>query len=285
MLLSEIKKDLYILKIQLFKLFYSKYFIFSFLLFYSFLPLMITLEVFIYAFILYFCILSTLIFYKCATLSTLSLSLRVSIQVCALVFYWGALLLLYSLLSMFFFGENTTLKLSFMVISLVLPLVFALNALIESMYEIIDSLNKIKVTDFKKTFTITIIFIVLVVLLTDIVFSIIYSSVILLGDVFGYLTNKPNFTEIKKTFNTKTIEAFYNIFYFTFSIHYAIPFTGDSIFTKLQELVNKSSVLSIIQIVHVLFAKAIDLLILGLVANKFFNFSKKKKRIRNYIRP
>jgi hypothetical protein len=265
-----------VLRDEFFRLAYNQLTIVSFLLLYFCLPL-IPAYVVLFVTLLFSSIFMTVYWYKFATNSTLFLGPRIFSQIVMFVSFSTILFLIHGILSELFFGENLTLNIVFIIIGLLPLLYFAIVDLIDLINQIIIEFDNIKGKNFKKIFMSTVVIIGAIIFTTDLVFCIIYSFVILFGELFGYLKHLPHFTEIRDSFNTKTFVAFYNTFYFTFSIHFAIPFSGDSNFIRLQEMINKSILLSLIQIIHILFAKAIDLLILGLVANRFVEFFKQTK--------
>jgi|HigsolmetaAR204D_1030405.scaffolds.fasta_scaffold02844_2 hypothetical protein len=244
----------------------------SFLLLYFCLPL---IPGYVVLFVTLFFL--TVYFYKVATNSTLTIVPRIFFQIVMIVLFSTIIFLLHGKLRVLIFGENLTLNIVFLIICLLPFLYFAIVNLIDLINQIIIEFDNIKGKSFKNFFASTVVIIGATIFITDLVFCFIYSFAILLGEIFGYLKGIPHFTEIRDSFNTTTPVAFYNTFYFTFSIHFAIPFSGDSNFIRLQEMINKSFLLSSIQIIHILFSKAIDLLILGLVANRFVEFFNQTK--------
>lgn len=264
------KAILAILVREFYSLFYSKYNFALFILYYYSLPYQ-PQQAFIYISVIYIGILLSIFLFRFATSSKLSLVLRIFIQIWMLVFFWITLDLIHSSIGMLT-GENSLLTNVILLLCLILPLFFGVKDLIDFFHVIMIEYNKFSSNHFKRNLLVTMIIITMIVFCTDFVFSSIYSFAILLSDIFGYFHDKQGFNEIRTTFSTSSLESFYQIFYFTISIHFAIPFTGSSMYTKLQELVNNSFFLSFIQIIHMLFAKTIDLLILGLVANRFFDY-------------
>ncbi len=255
------------------RLIFSKVNVALLFILYFLLPL-ITSSLIVVLLIIYILILLAIVLFSCGTSSKIFYPYRIFCQLLLLVSYWTTLLFIFFLVNELIWRDEYVVKILFFIISLLPPFHFAIKNLIESTLIIINGFHEIKPKDLKKNFVLTIVGIIFVVFLTDFIFSIIYSFVLLLGDLFGYLTDKPNFHSITEAINSGSFSAFFNLFYFTFSIHYAVPFSGDSIFVKFQELINNSTILMITQIIHMLFAKAVDLLILGVVANRFFTYYK-----------
>lgn len=173
---------------------------------------MTSLHIIVYIPFILFCLVVAFLLFRYATLLTLSRISRLMLHLMGIIFFWIALRLIYSLLSMQIFGESSNLKILFMMISLPILLKFSFHWLIDCIFRIVRSLSYIKVKDFKKTFIITLIYIGTVVILTDFVFSIIYSFTILLGSNFGYFSNIPNFIDIKESLTPRLWKLFITFF-------------------------------------------------------------------------
>lgn len=262
------------------KIFYKPFIVGILLLIYSFLPLLNVNVVFV-LFLVLSGILLSLLLYRFANNPILFLYEKIYLDIFLLLIYWMTISTIYIVLSEFLFEYNTVLKSTFFVTCLGLLFLRATKYLIDLTLGIINDVSKVKIKDPKMNLLATIITIVFIVILTDFIVSIIYSSVILLGGFFGNLTEFEYFTDIKEELNTKTILALSKIFYFTFSIHHSIPLSDGTVFSKFQEVINNSPILFIIQILHVLLAKAIDILILGVVANRFFEYFQSRSLERN----